>query len=47
MFRTDPAVKVPDDPNEATWSYEPGQELRDPTGHPSTQIRLSRAVDLS
>jgi hypothetical protein len=32
MYRTDKAVTYPADPNEVTWSYEQGQDLRDPTG---------------
>jgi len=32
MFRTANPVKYPDDPNEASWSYEQGEELRDPSG---------------
>jgi Glycosyl hydrolases family 39 len=32
MFKTDQPVKYPDDPNQVTWSYTQGTELRDPSG---------------
>jgi len=32
MFVTDAPVTYPDDPNQASWDYEQGAELRDPTG---------------
>jgi hypothetical protein len=32
MYKTDRPVSFPDDPNEVTWNYEQGTELRDPTG---------------
>ena len=31
MFRTKASVSFPSDPNEVTWTYEQGQELRDPS----------------
>ena len=31
MFKTPKPVPYPDDPNEVTWSYEQGNELRDPS----------------
>jgi hypothetical protein len=31
MFKTDKPVEYPDDPNQVTWSYTQGKELRDPT----------------
>jgi hypothetical protein len=31
MFKTDNAVDFPSDPDQATWNYEQGAELRDPT----------------
>jgi hypothetical protein len=31
MFRTEKPVSFPTDPNEVTWNYEQGMELRDPT----------------
>jgi hypothetical protein len=32
MFKTKDPVPIPADPNEVTWSYEQGTELRDPSG---------------
>jgi len=32
MFKTDKAVEYPQDPDQVTWSYTQGTELRDPTG---------------
>ena len=32
MFKTDQAVKYPEDPNQVFWDYTKGTELRDPTG---------------
>jgi len=32
MFKTDQAVKYPDDPNQVFWHYTQGTELRDPSG---------------
>jgi len=32
MFKTDQAVKYPEDPNQVFWNYTQGTELRDPTG---------------
>jgi hypothetical protein len=32
MFKTDKPVPYPDDPDEITWTYEQGTELRDPSG---------------
>jgi hypothetical protein len=32
MYRTDKAVTYPADPNEVTWTYEQGKDLRDATG---------------
>jgi hypothetical protein len=32
MFKTDKPVTYPADPDEITWNYEQGTELRDPTG---------------
>jgi len=31
MYKTDKPVEYPQDPNQVTWSYEQGTELRDPT----------------
>ena len=31
MFKADKPVSYPSDPDEITWSYEQGTELRDPT----------------
>ena len=31
MYKTDKPVEYPADPNQVTWSYEQGTELRDPT----------------
>jgi len=32
LFKTDAPVKYPEDPNEVTWHYTQGSELKDPTG---------------
>lgn len=32
MFKTDKPVTYPDDPNQPTWNYTQGTELRDPSG---------------
>jgi hypothetical protein len=32
MFKTDKPVEYPDDPDQVTWTYTQGTELRDPTG---------------
>jgi Glycosyl hydrolases family 39 len=32
MYKTDRPVSFPDDPNQVTWNYEQGTELRDPSG---------------
>jgi hypothetical protein len=32
LFKTDKPVTYPDDPNQVTWSYSQGTELRDPSG---------------
>ena len=32
MFKTAEPVKYPADPDEVTWNYTPGTELRDPSG---------------
>lgn len=33
MYKTDKPVAYPQDPNQVTWSYEQGTELRDPSAH--------------
>jgi hypothetical protein len=32
MYKTDKPVRYPDDPDQVTWDYEQGTELRDPSG---------------
>jgi hypothetical protein len=33
MYKTDKPVAYPSDPNQVTWNYEQGSELRDPSAH--------------